>query len=225
MVSVKSWTAGFALVAERFRQGRVFLAGDAVHLFTPTGGLGMNTGMEDAANLAWKLAALLQGWGGPVLVDSYEAERKPIAVRNTGIARGYSQSLGRMAIPEGIEDQGGTGNRQRALFSRQLADTQDGQSMLLGTQLGARYDDSPLVISDGSLPPPDDKVTYTPSACPGGRVPHLWLRDGSALFDHLGQGFALLVLDGTHESDAQRLAAAATRHGIPLRDCLFRQFL
>nr|VFJ62548.1 MAG: 2-polyprenyl-6-methoxyphenol hydroxylase [Candidatus Kentron sp. DK] len=216
ILSVKSWTAGFALVADSFRQGRVFLAGDSAHLFTPTGGLGMNTGIEDAANLAWKLAAVLQGWGGPGLPDSYEAERRPIAIRNTNVARGYSQSLGKMPIPEGIEADGEKGDRQRAAFAAQLMDTQAGQSMLLGTQLGARYDGSPLIIGDGTAPPPDDPVTYTPSACPGGRAPHLWLKDGTALFDHLGPGFTLLV-DEERGDDVQRLLVAAERRGIPLK--------
>jgi len=215
VLSVKPWTAGFALVAESFRQGRVFLAGDSAHLFTPTGGLGMNTGIEDAANLAWKLAAVLQGWGGPGLIESYEAERKSIAIRNTGIARGYSQSLGRMLIPVGIEEDGEAGERQRAAFSRQLSETQDGQFMLLGTQLGARYDDSALIVGDGTPPPPDDPVTYTPSACPGGRAPHVWLKDGSALFDHLGRGFALLV-DEERGGDARPLMAVASHLELPL---------
>jgi len=95
-----------------------------VHLFTPTGGLGINTGMDDTANLAWKLAAVLQGWGGPSLPDTYEAERKPVAICNTNIAKGYSQSLGRMIILDGIEDDGKAGDRQRALFSAQLLGTQ-----------------------------------------------------------------------------------------------------
>nr|VFJ54373.1 MAG: 2-polyprenyl-6-methoxyphenol hydroxylase [Candidatus Kentron sp. DK] len=215
ILSVKSWTAGFALVAERFRQGRVFLAGDSAHLFTPTGGLGMNTGIEDATNLAWKLAAAEQGWGGPGLLDSYEAERRPIAIRNTGIARGYSQSLGTMPIPEGIEADGEKGERQRAAFAAQLMDTQAGQSMLLGTQLGARYDGSPLIIGDGTTPPPDDPVRYTPSACPGGRAPHLWFRNGSTLLDHLGPGFTLLV-DEARGADPRPLMAAASHREIPL---------
>nr|VFJ42285.1 MAG: 2-polyprenyl-6-methoxyphenol hydroxylase [Candidatus Kentron sp. FW] len=216
IISVKSWTAGFALVADSFRQGRVFLAGDAAHLFTPTGGLGMNTGIEDAANLAWKLAGTLQGWGGPGLLGSYEPERRPIAIRNTDIARGYSQSLGRMAIPDGLEADGEEGKRQRALFAAQLADTQNGQSMLLGTQLGARYDASPLIIGDGTTPPPDDPVTYAPSACPGGRTPHLWFKGGSALFDHLGRGFTLLVIGANRDGNVQNLMAAASHREIPL---------
>ena len=83
-----TWTAGQTLVARSFGVGRVVLAGDAVHLFTPVGGFGMNTGIDDAANLAWKLAAMMQGWGGPKLLASFEAERKPIAARNTGAAHG-----------------------------------------------------------------------------------------------------------------------------------------
>src|SRR5665647_776787 len=98
------WTAGMALVAERYGAGRAFLAGDSLHLFTPTGGFGMNTGIDDAANLAWKLAAMVQGWGGRELLASYEAERKPIAVRNTGAARQLSKNIGDIAIPPAVED-------------------------------------------------------------------------------------------------------------------------
>nr|VFK66232.1 MAG: 2-polyprenyl-6-methoxyphenol hydroxylase [Candidatus Kentron sp. UNK]VFK71842.1 MAG: 2-polyprenyl-6-methoxyphenol hydroxylase [Candidatus Kentron sp. UNK] len=221
VISVKPWTAGFALVAGRFRLGRVFLAGDSAHLFTPTGGLGMNTGIEDAANLAWKLAAMLHGWGGDRLLDSYETERKPVAIRNTGIAWNYSQSLGRMVVPNGIEADGEEGERQRRLFAEFLSGEFHGQSDLIGTQLGARYDESPLIIADGSAPPMDDPVIYTPSACPGGRAPHLQFRDGSILFDHFGKGFSLLVLDGARdghrEGAAKLFEAAAGDRGIPLQ--------
>jgi 2-polyprenyl-6-methoxyphenol hydroxylase-like FAD-dependent oxidoreductase len=108
------WTAGMALVAERYSGGRVFLAGDAVHLFTPTGGFGMNTGIDDAANLAWKLAAMVQGWGGDTLLASYEAERKPIAVRNTGAARQLSKNIGDIGIPPAVEESSPAGNRRVA---------------------------------------------------------------------------------------------------------------
>ncbi|MGH7000803.1 MAG: FAD-dependent monooxygenase, partial [Stellaceae bacterium] len=104
MIERRNWTAGYTLVAERFGAGRVLLGGDAVHLFTPTGGLGYNTAVEDAVNLGWKLAALVHGWGGEGLLASYEAERRPVAQRNTAYARGFADSIGLLKIPDEIED-------------------------------------------------------------------------------------------------------------------------
>ena len=107
------WTAGVALVAEHFAEGRVLLAGDAVHLFTPTGGFGMNTGIDDAANLAWKLAAVLQGWGGPHLLATYEAERLPVAIRNTGAARLLAKNIGEIDVSPELEADGAAGDAAR----------------------------------------------------------------------------------------------------------------
>src|SRR6185436_17824112 len=100
-------------VAEKFQRGRIFLGGDAAHLFTPAGGLGYNTAVEDAVNLGWKLAAVLKGWGGPALLDSYEAERQPLARRNTAYARGFADSLGLFVPPEELEDEGPAGAEAR----------------------------------------------------------------------------------------------------------------
>ena len=111
IISIAEWTAGFTLVAERFAAGRVFLAGDAAHLFTPTAGQGYNTSVDDAANLGWKLAAVCQGWGGPQLLASYEAERQPIAHRNTRFARAMAESIGRITIPADIESPEGEAAR------------------------------------------------------------------------------------------------------------------
>ena len=205
------WTAGQAAVADSFGRGNVWLAGDAVHLFTPTGGFGMNTGMDDAANLGWKLAAMAQGWGGPQLLASYEAERRPIAFRNTGMAKQFSLDLNAAPVdPEMIEDTAaGAAARARtgaffARFGEEFAS--------LGIQLGARYEGSRIVVPDGT-PPKDDPTVYTPSACPGGRAPHLFLGRGDSLFDHFGLGFTLLRLGG--DADVQPLARAAQARGIP----------
>ena len=90
-------------MVEKFQRGRVFIAGDAAHLFTPTGGLGYNTAVEDAVNLGWKLAAVVNGWGGTALLDSYEVERRALAVRNTAFARGFADSVGLFVAPEELE--------------------------------------------------------------------------------------------------------------------------
>ena len=209
-----AWTGGQALVADSFGAGRVLLAGDAVHLFTPTGGFGMNTGIDDAANLAWKLASLVQGWGGPGLLPSYEIERRPVARRNTQAARQLALNVGAVPLDPAIEEDGAAGEAARRAASDFLA-TFGEEFASLGVQLGARYDGSPLVVDDGSAPPPADPAVYVPSACPGGRAPHLWLDRGVALFDRLGPGFTLLRL-GKGAAEIAPLQAAARERGVPL---------
>ncbi len=207
------WTAGQALVAERFGAGRVLLAGDAVHLFTPTGGFGMNTGIDDAANLGWKLAAVVQGWGGPSLLASYEIERRPIAQRNTAAAKQFSRNVGDVPMAAEMVAESPEGAAARAKAGAFLA-TFGEEFGSLGVQLGARYDGSPIIVSDGTAPPPDDPTHYHPSACPGGRAPHLFLADRSSLFDHFGRGFTLLRLNP--DAETRPLEDAARARGIPL---------
>lgn len=207
------WTAGHALVADGFGRGRVWLAGDAVHLFTPTGGFGMNTGIDDAANLGWKLAAMMQGWGGPGLLASFATERRAIAFRNTGMAKRFSVRLADVPGPLALLENSPAGAAARAAAGAVCASLGE-EFASLGIQLGARYDDSPIVVPDGSTPPPDDHIVYTPSACPGGRAPHLFLPDHASLFDRFGTGFTLLRLRPA-APDAQPLAAAAGARRIP----------
>jgi 2-polyprenyl-6-methoxyphenol hydroxylase-like FAD-dependent oxidoreductase len=218
IISQRAWTAGRAFVAERFAAGRVLLAGDAVHIFTPTGGFGMNTGLDDAANLAWKLWAMLDGWGGAALLDSYERERQPIALRNTGAARALAKSVGDIKIPPAIEEAGDAGDAARQAAARLLS-TFGEEFASIGVQLGARYDGSPIIVADGTPPPADDFARYTPSSIPGGRAPHVWLDPGrgpgSSLFDRLGRGFTLLRLGPTPPSAAS-IEAAARAKGVPL---------
>jgi hypothetical protein len=217
VIGHEPWTAGMALVAEKFGRGRVWLAGDAAHLFTPTGGFGMNTGIDDAANLAWKLAAVIQGWGGTDLLDSYEIERKPVAVRNTGAARQLTVNIGETNVDAAIEENSPAGEAARRAAGEMLASFGE-QFASLGVQLGARYDGSPI-IAEGGAPPADDFINYEPSSVPGGRAPHVWLDEsrsaGSSLFDRLGNGFTLLKLGG----EATRVAAlvnAAAAASVPL---------
>ncbi len=213
-LSYTPWTAGQALVADSFGRGRMILAGDAVHLFTPTGGFGMNTGIDDAANLGWKLAALAQGWGGPKLVESYEAERRPIAFRNTGHAARLTGSFVDVPIAREMDEGGPAGDRARAAAGKYLSSFGE-EFASIGVQLGARYDSSPIVAGDGTAPPPDDPAIYVPSSVPGGRAPHVWLADRSSLYDHFGPGFTVLELPG-RRSDGRDLAAAFARRAIPL---------
>ena len=210
-----SWTAGFALVAERFRQGRLFLAGDAAHLFTPMGGLGYNTAVEDAVNLGWKLAAVLGGWGGADLLASYELERKPAAARNTGHARAFADSLGNYAPDPRLEEASPVGERLRAEAGAYFEDHGRREFNIPGITFGTRIDGSPVIVPDGTQPPPDLPNEYVPTACPGGRPPHAWLADGISLYDRFGFDFTLLDL-GNDPDRAAPLLAAARAAGLPL---------
>ena len=220
------WNAGQALVAERYRAGRIMIAGDAAHLFTPTGGFGMNTGIDDSANLAWKLAAVLQGWGGPRLLDSYEAERKPIGLRNTGASRQYASRMHDAVVPDDVEADGPAGDAAREAaaqltYVRYNHFNRPEENDAVGVQIGGRYDASPIIVPDGEPPPdnfPETYDQYVPSGLPGGRAPHLWLDDiremGSSLFDKFGRFFTLLRFDPAVETAALQKAAAA--RSVPL---------
>lgn len=221
ILSVQPWNAN-ALVADSFRAGRVFLAGDAAHLFTPTGAFGMNTGASDAVDLGWKLKAMLQGWGGPRLLDSYEIERRPIAFRNTAeAADNYKQLRSTMGFGDEVDEESAQGAERRARLKEILR----GQEKLLasfGVVLGYRYRDSPIVVPDGTAETGDDVRRYEPTARPGHRAPHTWLDDGRALMDAFSPDFTLLDFgpslgsDAATAGDAARLLDRAARRGIPL---------
>ena len=217
IIATLGWTGGQALVAESFGCGRVLLAGDAVHLFTPTGGFGMNTGIDDTANLAWKLAASVQGWGGPGLIDSYELERRPIALRNTSAAHDLARNVGDVPTSPDMLSDTPAGRKIRAEAGAFLSGFGE-EFASIGIQLGARHDGSPVIVGDGAAPPPDHPAIYLPSSVPGGRTPHVWLtgEDGGreSLFDRLGRGFTLLRL-GHSGVDVRPLADAARNLAIP----------
>ncbi len=215
IIGRSSWNAGFTLVAEKFRHGRILLGGDAVHLFTPTGGLGYNTAVEDAVNLGWKLAAVLKGWGGEALLDTYETERQAIAKRNTAYARGFADSVGLFALPREIEDESPAGEAARKITGDHYNHHARFEFNIPGITFGGRYDGSPIIVPDGTAPPPDSPNTYVPTACPGGRAPHLWLDQGRSLYDALGFEFTLLVLNG-NPAAAQEFPAAAEAQKVPL---------
>jgi 2-polyprenyl-6-methoxyphenol hydroxylase-like FAD-dependent oxidoreductase len=198
MLYVGKWRQNL-LLAERYGEGRVFLAGDAVHLVIPTGGLGMNSGVGDAIDLSWKLAATLHGWGGPGLLGSYETERRQVGSRNVAASRFASQgrrkwrSMYRPDIRENPET--------RASLARVALAEQPKSNEMIGAELGYRYQDSPIVWpEDGDAPAPDF-IEYRPTTFPGARLPHVWLRDGSAMQDRIGYdpGFTLLRLAGSHD--------------------------
>jgi 2-polyprenyl-6-methoxyphenol hydroxylase-like FAD-dependent oxidoreductase len=217
VLSSKPWQAGLSLVANEFQRDRVILAGDAVHLFTPTGGFGMNTGVGDAENLGWKLAAWHNGWAGENLVASYEGERRPVAIRNLAQSYALAQDKSSLTVPANIEDETPEGEAVRAAFGKRTEEALAEEYFCMGIQLGARYDASPLVrIKDETTPPPaSDPFVYVATAYPGGRAPHAWLADGSALFDNFGPGFTLLCLGGG-DVDCQGLLDAALEKGVPV---------
>lgn len=222
------WTGGVALIAERFRERRFFLCGDSSHLFSPTGGFGMNTGIDDARNLSWKLAACIHGWGGHGLLSTYEEERRPIAERNTRAALFFTKRIGRIAIPEGLEDDTESGQRKRSTLRDSLLSLKS-QFTALGVELGARYDGSSIIWEDGPTPP-DHWEDYRPSSAPGGRLPHLWIDGGLhkqaplrgslypriSVFDALSAGFTLLRV-GPDAPSGESFALAARGLRIPFR--------
>jgi hypothetical protein len=216
ILSRGTWTAGYALVAESFGRGRLFLGGDAAHLFTPAGGLGYNTAIEDAVNLGWKLAATIKGIGGPALLKSYELERKPAAVRNTGFARAFADSLGLFRPKDGLENEGAEGEALRAEAGTYL--TQHGQKEfnIPGITFGTRYNESPIIVSEDKEPPPDSANEYIPTAQPGGRAPHLWLGDGRSLYDTFGFEWTLLRL-GSSTSSVDLLVSEAKAARVDLK--------
>ena len=206
-----------SLVADRYGNGRVFLAGDAVHQLSPTGALGMNTGIGDAVDLGWKLAAMVRGWGGDNLLASYDAERRPIGLRNVGMAAEFY--LAHEHFEDGlsaIEDDSEQGRTLRARLGRELERDVGAMFRTIGLQLGYRYEDSPICVSDGTPAPPDDPEKFVPSARPGARAPHAVLRDGSSTLDCYGRGFVLAQF-GAGAPDGAEIAAAAAARGLPLR--------
>ncbi|WBY01541.1 FAD-dependent monooxygenase [Ramlibacter tataouinensis] len=197
-------------VADRFRAGNVFLAGDAAHLFCPTGGIGMNTGIADAFDLGWKLTAALRGWGGPHLLDSYEWERRAIAIRNTIAAASNADRIDAMmkVTPAGLEDDTPQGQELRQAFGRRLRQTSK-QFNTAGLHLGYRYSDSFIVVPDGTPEPPDDPRIVSQSTWPGCRAPHVWLEPGKSTLDLFdGTGYVLVALPGAPDTAALERTAA-----------------
>ncbi len=216
VLSVSTWTAGHSLVAQCFQRGRVFIGGDAAHLFTPTGGLGYNTAVEDAVNLGWKLAAVLHGEAPASLLDSYELERKPLAERNTAYAKRFADSVGLFVATPELEADTPAGAAAREEASRHLNAHVRLEFNIPGVTFGGRYDGSPLIVPEGSTPPPDQPNSYVPSACPGGRPPHAWLTNGRSLYDSFNFEWTLLAL-GAHAPDTSAFVSAAQQGGMDLK--------
>jgi 2-polyprenyl-6-methoxyphenol hydroxylase-like FAD-dependent oxidoreductase len=213
--SVQRWLRR-AVVADRYRGGRIFLVGDAAHQLTPTGGFGMNTGVGDAIDLSWKFQAVIEGWGGAALLESYETERRPIGIRNVNEATDnfYRQQKTSSnpalleATPEGTRVRAEIGERYRLAMHKIWEND--------GVQLGYYYDGSPICVADGTPPPADDPVDYHPTARPGSRAPHVWLGEGRSLIDLYGRGFVLLRI-GPDAPDVTAIVEAANQRGVPVQ--------
>ncbi|SHN26487.1 FAD-dependent monooxygenase [Actinacidiphila paucisporea] len=199
------WRPGFSL-ADRFRAGRVLLAGDSAHRMFPTGGYGMNTGIADAVDAAWKIAALVKGFGGPTLLDSYEAERRPVGLRNLKTSHRH---LGVHLRAGALVREGGSRKAVAAFL-----ETERGENEYAGIELGYRYAGSPLICHEDGPEPPWHPGEYTPTTWPGGRPPSLLLQDGTALYDRFALSFTLIDFAG--DGGADELLREAAAQGLPV---------
>lgn len=206
------------LVADRFRSGRVFLAGDAAHQVIPTGGYGLNTGIGDAIDLGWKLAAVVSGWGGEALLESYEAERRPVAIANRDWSFrhvGVHMEAQELVDESLLDDEGPAGEAHRKQIAEFLEENR-GENESFGIELGYTYADSPVVASEDGPASAGDPFRYEPSTRPGARAPHVVLADGRSPLDHFVDGFTLVDFSAGGDDVAAPLTEAASALGIPL---------
>jgi len=203
------------VVAERFSAGRVLLAGDAAHQMSPTGGFGMNTGIQEAVDACWKLAAMIQGWGGPRMLASYDLERRPVARMIVDEAARNFFQFG--TLPKGRDIDADTpagATLRKAIGDTIYAARFDREYEMEGVPLGYRLEDSPIVIPDGTPAPPFEVMTYRPTARPGHRAPHAWLDHDRSMLDLYGRGYTLLRFDV--DAATAPLQTAARESGVPL---------
>ncbi len=207
---------GRRMIADRFRDRRVFLCGDSAHIWVPNAGYGMNAGIADAMNLSWMLAGVIRGWGAAALLDASPLERQPITEQVSRYAMDTALALAsqRGAIPEEIEAPGALGDTARERIGRQAYEINLGQFCCGGLNFGYFYDASPIIAYDGEQPPGYTIYDFSQSTVPGCRTPHLWLRDGRSLYDALGPDFTLLRFDPAVEAGG--LVAAAAQRGVPM---------
>jgi 2-polyprenyl-6-methoxyphenol hydroxylase-like FAD-dependent oxidoreductase len=215
-IVARDYWAAHRLIADRYRERRIFLAGDACHLHPPFGGYGMNLGIADGVDLGWKLAAALHGWGGDELLASYEDERRAVHLRTIAEAVENYRTLSDQLLKDDLDADDAAGERARAAVAEEIVATKTREFDTLGVVLGSRYDGSPVVVDDGSTPPAEHYANFEPSAHPGCLAPHAWLADGSSLYDHFGLGFTLLLLGDSATVLAQEIETAAADARVPL---------
>jgi 2-polyprenyl-6-methoxyphenol hydroxylase-like FAD-dependent oxidoreductase len=215
VITREDWV-GRRLVANRFRDGNVFIAGDAAHLWVPYAGYGMNAGIADALNLSWLLGARLQGWGDEAMLDAYEAERQPITMQVSNFAMDHAAKMikARRAVPANIEAQDAAGEQARREVGAEAYALNVQQFCCAGLNFGYYYEGSPIIAGDAATPPAYTMGEFTPSTVPGCRAPHFWLADGRSLYDAFGPGYTLLRFD--RGADIAALQAAAQARGMPL---------
>jgi 2-polyprenyl-6-methoxyphenol hydroxylase-like FAD-dependent oxidoreductase len=215
VMSKEDWT-GRRLVADRFQNGRAFIAGDAAHLWIPHAGYGMNAGIADAADLAWKLAAVLNGWAIPALLGAYQAERQPITDQVSRFAFSMAKEVSqqRREITADIERQDEVGEVTRTRIGKEAYELYVRQQCCAGLNFGYFYADSPIIAYDGDAHPPYSMGHFTSSSVPGCRAPHVWLRDGRSLYDVLSDDYTVIRLDPAVAVSG--LVAAAVQRGVPL---------
>ncbi|MCK9511725.1 MAG: FAD-dependent oxidoreductase [Pigmentiphaga sp.] len=215
VINVEDWY-GRRLVANRFRDRRVFICGDAAHLWVPYAGYGMNAGIADASNLAWLLGARLAGWGGERILDAHEAERQPITQQVSYFAMNHAHAMTKQrgGVPANIEEDSPAGEAARAALGRQAYELNVQQYAAAGLNFGYFYDTSPIIAYDGEAAPGYGMGSFTPSTVPGCRTPWFRLADGRPLYDALGEGYTLLRFDPA--IDTTPLEQAAAQRGVPL---------
>lgn len=219
VISKEDWV-GRRLVADRFRERRVFIAGDAAHLWVPYAGYGMNAGIADAINLSWLLAACVLGWADERILDAYQAERQPITEQVSQFAMDHAQKMirARRAVPPDIEAPGPEGDALRAEIGREAYELNVQQFCCAGLNFGYFYTGSPIIVADGEAPPPYTMGDFAPSTVPGCRAPHLWLADGRSMYDAFGPGYTLLRFDRRVDIQAMEEAARAARMPLSVLD-------
>lgn len=215
VLSTDEWVASH-LLADRYRQDRIFLAGDACHLHPPFGGYGMNMGVGDGVDLGWKIAAVLQGWGGSALLDSYEAERRPVHRAVIDEALANHAVLGGQLFREGLEEDTEDGRALRHDVGAHIQAVKAREFHTLGTVLGLCYGGSPVIVDDGSPPSQSAGAHYAPCARPGCLAPHAWLPDGRSIYDMFGSGFSLLIGKDAARADIGAAEREAEQARIPL---------
>lgn len=197
VVKHEDWI-GRRLVAERFRDGRVFIAGDAAHLWVPYAGYGMNAGIADAMNLSWLLCAVQDGWADPAIIDAYEAERLPITGQVSRFAMGKleenARATGGRDIPALLSRPGLIGGFLRRKLGQRLYAINAPQMSPQGLNFGYYYAGSPIIVADGAVAPDYDMGSFTPSTVPGCRLPHFRI-DGVSVLDLLGPAYTLIRFD------------------------------
>ena len=218
VMSKEDWF-GRRLVSDKLQAGRVFVAGDAAHLWVPYAGYGMNAGLADAANLAWHLAAQIEAWAAPQALCAYEKERHPITEQVSRFAMNHAHAMSkrRREIPENLEEDTPQGAHARATFGKDLYDLNVQQYCCAGLNFGYFYDQSPVMVYDDEAAPDYSMGGFTASTVPGCRAPHFWLANGRSLYDELGKAYTLLCLKPVDATALSWLTQAAAEAGMPLK--------